>query len=484
MSVLRSPDAANLREILERSVAAAGHAFEDAALTEEIAAVVVGEQAALPLLQVAGQLLWERRDRQKKVLRRADYEDLGGVGGALARHADGVLDGQSSEQVRLARELLLRLVTPEGARRVVARSELLDGLASAAGQVLDRLIDGRLVHARRARRGRGHEAELELAHESLVRTWDRLARWFDGSREEMAFLAEVGQAAELWERRGSPVDETWEGDALDDAARRLATLVEVPPTVERFVAAGGQRRARLRRQRRVAASLGVGALVVIAAVMAGLFLDARAQRDWAQQKIAEVQREGARAAWMKGDLLEARAKLRMSLETEDSPLARALWRQLQQSPEYWRKRLGGRLWDVCFSPDGDRVAVACDDGAIYLFGTLTREQRVLRGHSDQVTAVAFDRAGGRLVSGASNGEVGLWDLAEGGLSLLYGHRDRVVAAAFSPAGDRIATAGADDTVRLWDPATGAAGHVLEGHEGDVNGVDFTPDGELLVSGGS
>ena len=104
-------------------------------------AAVEGEPASLPLLQFTARRLWEQRDEEHRTLTRAAHNAIGGVAGALARHADGVLEGLGPDEVGVTRRLLLRLVTPEGTRQVLGRGALLDGLGPEAPVVLDRLDD-------------------------------------------------------------------------------------------------------------------------------------------------------------------------------------------------------------------------------------------------------------------------------------------------------------------------------------------------------
>ncbi len=52
----------------------------------------------------------------------------------------------------------------------------------------------------------------------------------------------------------------------------------------------------------------------------------------------------------------------------------------------------------------------------------------------------------------------------------------------APMDTLLASGSHDDTVRLWDPDTGELLRTLEGHEGDVNSVAFSPNGRLLASG--
>src|SRR4051812_30851982 len=66
----------------------------------------------------------QHRDRDRRVLTDASYEQLGGVAGALATHADTVIAGLSASDQALARSVLERLVTPERTRAVVSVTEL------------------------------------------------------------------------------------------------------------------------------------------------------------------------------------------------------------------------------------------------------------------------------------------------------------------------------------------------------------------------
>ena len=55
-----------------------GFRFEDEGLVEEMVGSVEGARGALPLLAFAISRLWERRDRERKLLTRAAYEEIGG----------------------------------------------------------------------------------------------------------------------------------------------------------------------------------------------------------------------------------------------------------------------------------------------------------------------------------------------------------------------------------------------------------------------
>jgi len=538
VTVLRSPGPEALGEILRGVAGSVRYDYDDETLVERIVEDVRGEQAALPLIQFAGQALWRRRDRAKKLLRSDAYEAMGRVAGALALHTDEVLAGLPPPQLRLARALLVRLVSPDGTRLVLPRTELLEGLGEGADELLDRLIQERVLLVRKGGASTD-EPEVELVHESLIRSWERLARWLEGSREEMAFLHEVGQAASLWERRGRRPDELWQGDALADGLRRLQRCSTVPSdTVRAFLDVGLSRERSRARRRNTGIAVGFAVLIVLSASLAFTTLHSRRNRALAEsreqeaqsgrveadRKRAEALAEGAQSALYRGDLLEAGARIRESLELTDSLLGRALHWQMSASQQRWTRDLGVRFHDVDFAPDGRTIAAVGETGTVFLLDALTSETRYLRGAHAHTVTVAFSPDSARLATGSADGEIAVWDLATGttqifpdrhtlidlqfspdgrhlvsggrnnrlhlwdaatgALKTWYsGHAKFVRTVKFSPGGDRLISGSNDTTVRMWDIATGEQILVMEGHEAEVESVSISPDGSLLASSG-
>ncbi|MGD1855297.1 MAG: TIR domain-containing protein [Leptolyngbyaceae cyanobacterium] len=67
---------------------------------------------------------------------------------------------------------------------------------------------------------------------------------------------------------------------------------------------------------------------------------------------------------------------------------------------------------------------------------------------------------------------------------LVGHKDAVWSAVYSPDGQLIASGGFDRTIRLWQPDGTPVGQPFEGHTDEIWSVAFSPDGQTLASGSS
>jgi WD40 repeat protein/predicted Ser/Thr protein kinase len=145
---------------------------------------------------------------------------------------------------------------------------------------------------------------------------------------------------------------------------------------------------------------------------------------------------------------------------------------------------GCAVWSLAFSPDGRRVAGACEDGVSRIWDSATGALRLeCRGHRSKVLSVAFRPDGQRLVTSSADGTVRQWDPATGReVEPPYDlHTGEVNTAAYSPDGSRVVSAGTDRTVRLWGAADRQEVAVLHGHTGSVREVAFTADGRRVIS---
>ena len=128
----------------------------------------------------------------------AEYEELGGLGGALAREADAALesvkrDPEVYEQLRAAFVRMSRLGENGGYARATTRwSDHPDSVQDA----LKRFVDKRILMSR----GENDVVTLEIAHEALFRTWAPLMSWLEDETEILRLREIIRQALLRWKQ--------------------------------------------------------------------------------------------------------------------------------------------------------------------------------------------------------------------------------------------------------------------------------------------
>lgn len=284
--VLRPLGPLALEEAFLAPLRRVGYRPDQADLPKRMAAELLGQSAALPLLQFAADALWRRRDAGQRLVLTREYDAMGGASGALATHAERLAHDLSEPQRVQTCALMLQLVNVDGTRRPRTREELLTN-AIGAGPALDLLLTNRLlVSGQNEETG---EPLIELAHESLVTTWPALARWLAETQEARRLAHEIEQAANLWASRGRAVNETWIGDSLRDAERHVVLWkLMLTPLQQEFLAAGASRQQRLERRRRLqvmSAFVVLGVLVVSASALALIFKEKERAAIAQQQQI-------------------------------------------------------------------------------------------------------------------------------------------------------------------------------------------------------
>jgi formylglycine-generating enzyme required for sulfatase activity len=249
-----------LREAVIGPARALGWSFESEATVDALVDASTGP-GALPLLAFALAELWEARDLQHRILPSDALEAIGGVAGALARHADAVIAGLLPADRVLARQVLSLLVSAESTRARRSEGELTGGSTGSAPErtraVVEALVRGRVLVARPAEQG--EEAEYELAHETLVSVWGTLRGWLNNEAEARVVRSRVESAAAEWQRLGRKREALWQRRQLAEAS--LVDLASLGPREREFL----QRSRTAVRLRRVAVILAVLALPLTAA---------------------------------------------------------------------------------------------------------------------------------------------------------------------------------------------------------------------------
>jgi serine/threonine protein kinase/WD40 repeat protein/Flp pilus assembly protein TadD len=162
---------------------------------------------------------------------------------------------------------------------------------------------------------------------------------------------------------------------------------------------------------------------------------------------------------------------------------------------------------AAFSPDGRRVATACEDGAVRLWDAATGEPlgEPFRDAATHPISLAFSPDGTALAVGTTrsyqtprgtgllaHGGRDLYDLPAAAhlMDLATGkprsrplpHNAAVNQVLFTGDGRHLLTACSDWTVRLWDPAKGELVGPPMPHAGQARAAVFTPDGTAIATG--
>jgi serine/threonine protein kinase len=290
---LPPPNRDGLRDALVAPAEMAGYRFENNVMVEEMLTHLETTPGALPLLQFAASKLWESRDQARRVLTQHSYVAMGGIGGALASHADAVLAELPSQQQLLARGVLLRLVTPERTRAIVSLSELqeVSREMNEVQRLVDQLVHARLLVVQQSADGNAAGSTVELVHESLIQTWPALKRWLDENQDDAAFLDQLRTAAKQWHAKGRDPGTLWRGDAAEEARRwakrNRGGLSDLQKAYLEAVLSQASRTAR-RRRLAVATVIAFLSLAVAAAAVA-LFVIRQSQQEAKKQAIVATE---------------------------------------------------------------------------------------------------------------------------------------------------------------------------------------------------
>ncbi|WP_433479544.1 TIR domain-containing protein [Spirillospora sp. CA-142024] len=264
---VRAMGPAELRAAIAEPLAATGHVEFEPGLVERIVGDAEGAPGQLPLVEFALTRLWE--SRRGGLLTHEAYDEMGGVGGALAAYAEEFYTERLPEARRpFAERLLVQLARPgeDGSFRFAPA--LLDRLPPELRETAAELGYSRLVVIRQ---DVGQPEVVALAHEALVHAWRRLHDWLVAAQEFRTWQEQLRVTLGQWQVSDRDSGGLLRGAPLATAELWLAAGPDDLTAAEReYVVASRRHRLRgVRRWRAVTALVAALALAtsVLSAVV-------------------------------------------------------------------------------------------------------------------------------------------------------------------------------------------------------------------------
>ena len=365
------------------------------------------------------------------------------------------------------------------------------------------------------------EAQVDVAHEALIRAWPRLRQWLDEDRQGLLVHRRLTEAAQEWQRSGRDPDLLFRGTRLAEvlalAALQPDTLNELEQAFLAESQAGREREraevaaaaaARERMRRRILAGLGVfSAVALLLALLAGLqwreaglqATEARVQTGRAEQQAAAAanaeataQSEASRAEREAGVARtaedEAQHQAAAARQAETTSLARFLAAQ-SQSPAIKLDEsmlLAAEAYDLLPDDLEERRALF---SATYAHPDL---ERMVYGNTNRVVSLAFSPDETVLAAGEVGGRILRWDPATGqptGKPFATGETN-VTSLVFRPNETKgqslphwqLATGSESGVIQIWDLGVEppVARLRLQGGS-EINALAFTADGTRLAA---
>jgi WD40 repeat protein/serine/threonine protein kinase len=512
---LRPPTAYEIGNMIRLPAEAAGVRFEQnpetgQRLDDALRDLASVTPESLPLLEHVLSLLYDKQAvRRDDWLQWSDYHELGGLKGALARHAEAIF-GTLRPDEQKAFPLVMRYLVTLGQgeeevpnRRTVPYHDFVALERADAEQkvgakgFVDLFVKNRLLVADTDPQG---EVTVSIVHEALLREWQRVTDWLKQNREFLRMRSRLEASMRQWrlmERHrdyllpaGLPLAEA---DKLVDEFGNSLNREQLD-----YIAASVAEQTRKRSLRnRIRNVVTVGfALLAIAA--GGFAWIARNQKLEAERVTVRLHEQLSEASW--GSFNQAERQFQLGEWQEGIAL---LSRAIKFNPEnqvaserFFQELIIHRekalppfiasfshqdvVNDAVFSRDGIRILTASRDNTAKLWDAASGKLIASFAHQDGVIHAAFSPDDARILTASADHTAKLWDATSGALIASFAHQDRISDAVFSPDGGRILTASADNTAKLWD-ATSAKLIASFAHEGAVENAVFSPDGKQILT---
>ena len=514
--VLVGPMTSNdLRRVIVEPARRAG-IYVEQHLVDAIVSEAGSDAGVLPLISHALVETWSRR--LGSTLTYEGYRSSGGMAGAIRQTADDIFDNSfGREEQKVAKRLLLSLLTPgdggADTRRILAREDLQgDPDAKVMEKVVKRLTEARLLTV--------DNETVQITHEALLRSWPRLSRWIERSRNDLRLRLRVVQMAEEWIEAERDEDMLLSGARLgyilewfekykDKTGAKEQEFLQASSEREKATKEAANERQAKRRRLQILAVVMLAILAVGATTASFVAFN---QSRHAQENAA---RADAATLVANDSLASALGAAAAGYASDDPLLALNLAAQSIVQSRSHRTTYDARVamlqaritlakgmpvpvgelvaagdaLSIAISPDAGSVVTGSRDGMVRILDSKSRLQvgEDLEGDIGGIQDIAFAPNGEGFAAVGDSGRIAYWpyngDFAED--RVLVGEASDIQwGVDFHPEEETLATVGENGQVSIWPMGndTPVQGEILATRSGDFTSVSFGPDGRVIAAG--
>ena len=518
----------NYRQVIEGPVKYAGASI-DKSFVETLLDDIDEHSDQLPVLQHALMRTWnhwlELKDPERP-LGYADYDSVGTMRNAMARHADeafGELDNRGREICRrMFRALTEKGSDNRGIRRPTVFSTLksiIDCSSAELAEVIEKFRQpSRSFLTPRYGLPLNEDSVIDLSHESLIRLWSRLTAWVDEEASSIQMYLKLAESSSLyqhgktglmrtpdlqlainwrdrekptlkWARRYDPAFEramvflrTSEKEYLDEEERKLKI-----------------QRSKMKRTRIMTIFFGGATIIALGLMISAFIQKVSADR---QKALEETKRILAEKEKIKADSTASVAFMKLQESDSGAVIARRDAEEALKQKAFIQSRLSAAesFADSAQSAVIEASLMAASateqkDEAVRLRmlsvgKSLSLRSLQLDGNKDLQTLLAYQAYLFNKKNGGSDNDAdiysGLYNITRQyaiGYKTFNGHEGEIKSIAFHPDGKEFFTSGSDGKVLKWT-LSGDSRNFSEIYSGEkvIEILAVNPDASWLAAG--
>lgn len=465
-----------------------------------------GSRNILPLLEFALYQLYENRDHFNDQMTYSAYKSMGGLQGAIGKHADKVLDSlKKNEQETLGRVLrALAKLRRDSVETESGNSPFIADVASLknfppntpARHLINAFTDARLFVSDRDNEG---IAQVRVTHEALFTHWPKAKEMLIDSMRDFVVRERLTDTEAHWKINQEDTSLLLQpGLPLEEAQDLLARWGddELSPDIIHYINQSSSADQE-RKQSESKAQQRKTRFAVITAVVLGILLLISAGTAYlAEQRGRELAQTLAYSYFNEGVLLvendqpkEALVYLARAIRFDSKPDSAAA--RLAASLFIWPKHninISAAQIDcheqesiVQFNARKDFIFIACGNKLQIWSARTGKSITELLPQESKIVSAKFSPDGYRIIIFLKGGKAQILDTSSGKLvsQLLGLYLHAPSSAQFSPDGLKVVVA-SSNVVQVWDTAKGGE-PLLASSEfaGIVETLEFSPNGKTV-----